>query len=69
MAHGLLSPEEDKEAAKQGWGLYHVYELNEKTWTLRILPTEAAELVVNMARNNQTLAQKALGLLTNYKGK
>lgn len=65
----LLTIEEDKEAAKQGWGIHHVYEMETDRWSIRILPAERAPAVVGMARANQPLALKALGLMSNYKGK
>ena len=67
--HDLLTVEEDKEAAKQGWGLHHVYELEAQRWSIRILPAEAAPHVVNLARANHPLPLKALGLMSNYRGK
>lgn len=65
----LLTKEEDAVAAQQGWGLYHVYDLAVKQWVIRILPTEAATHVVDMARAHQPLPLKALRLMTHYKGK
>lgn len=67
--HDLLTLEEDKLAAAQGWGLHHVYEMEARNWTIRILPTEAVPHVVNLARANHPLPLKALGLMTQYKGK
>ena len=67
--HDLLTTEEDQEAAKQGWGLHHVYEMEAKRWSIRILPAEAASHVVNLARANHPLPLKALGLMSNYRGK
>ena len=65
----LLSIEEDKQAAAQGWGLHHVYDMAVNQWGIRILPAEAATQVVNMARAGQALPLKAIRLMTNYKGK
>ena len=62
----LLTIEEDAEAAAQGWGLHHVYELELKQWVVRILPAEATPHVVTLARNNQVLPLKALRLMMNY---
>ena len=67
--HDLLTIEEDKIAAAQGWGLYHVYDMVVNQWVIRILPAEAATAVVALARNNQPLPLKALRLMTHYKGK
>ena len=69
MAHDLLTKEEDAIAAQQGWGLYHVYDMAVSQWVIRILPAEAATLVVNLAKNNHPLPLKALRLMTHYKGK
>lgn len=69
MAHDLLTLAEDAEAAKQGWGLHHVYEMEVRQWVIRILPPEAAPHVVTLARANHPLPLKALRLMTNYKGK
>lgn len=63
--HDLLTIEEDKEAAKNGWGLHHVFDLATDRWQISILPAEAAGLVVNLARNNHPLPLKALRLMTN----
>lgn len=65
MAHDLLTLTEDAEAAKQGWGLHHVYELEAQRWSIRILPAEAGPAVVNLARANHPLPLKALRLMTN----
>lgn len=67
--HDLLTIEEDKVAASQGWGLYHVYDMAVNQWVIRILPAETAPQVVNLARNNHPLPLKALRLMTHYKGK
>jgi hypothetical protein len=65
----LLTKDEDKVAADLGWGLYHVYDANVSQWIIRILPADAAEKVVGMARANNPVAIKALRLMTNYRGK
>lgn len=65
----LLTTEEDKAAADMGWGLYHVYDEKFNQWVIRILPTDAAEKVVGMARANNPVAIKALRLMTTYRGK
>ena len=67
--HDLLTAEEDRQAAAQGWGLHHVYEMEHRQWVIRILPAEATEGVINLARNNHPLPLKALRLMTHYKGK
>ncbi len=58
----LLTLEEDKAAAEQGWGLYHVYELSMQKWVVRVMPTEAAPIVVAQAKSGSPLAIKALRL-------
>lgn len=60
----LLSAEEDKAAAAQGWGIHHVYELEAQKWVVRVLPVEAAPVVVNLAKAGDRLALKALRILT-----
>lgn len=62
----LLTIEEVKEAQSQGWGLHHVYDLNTRAWSVRILPTPMALIVVNLARANQPLAQKALRIIKEH---
>lgn len=69
----LLSIEEDKAAAKQGWGLHHVYDQDVDQWVVRVLPITfrpplpdaktAGAYVVNLARSGDGLAQKALQIL------
>ncbi len=61
----LLTIEEDAAAAEQGWGLYHVYDAK---WVIRILPTTANELVVNLAKQGQRIPIKALRLLVQGTG-
>ena len=61
----LLTIEEDKAAAEQGWGLYHVYDEKADQWIVRILPADAAEKVVAMARTSAPLALRALTILSN----
>lgn len=61
--HGLLTDEEDKAAAAQGWGLFHVYDLAVTQWVIRVLPAEASPNVVNLAKTGDRLAVKALRIL------
>lgn len=61
--HGLLTDLEDKTAATQGWGLYHVYDLAVSQWVIRVLPAEAAPNVTNLARAGDALAIKTLRIL------
>lgn len=67
--HDLLTADEDRQAAAQGWGLHHVYDMAVNQWVIRILPAEATTYVVNLAKANQPLPLKALQLMTHYKGK
>ena len=61
--YDLLTAEEDKTAAAQGWGLYHVYDMAVTQWVIRVLPAEASPNVVNLARAGDRLAVKALRIL------
>ena len=61
--HDLMTPEEDKAAAAQGWALCHVYELEAQKWVVRVLPAGAASVVVNLAKEGNSLAVKALRLV------
>lgn len=73
MAHDLLTADEDKIAATQGWGIFHVYDQGVSQWVIRILSlglqpphnhSEAAGVhVVGLARSGQPVAQKALKIL------
>lgn len=69
MAHDLLTAEEDKLAAAQGWGLHHVYDMAVNQWVIRILPAAATDSVINLAKLNQPIPLKALKLMMHYKGK
>ena len=67
----LFTVEENKEAAKQGWGLSHVFDLATDKWRAQIITLnplwphcEAASThVINQARMGGALAQKALSLV------
>ena len=63
----LLTVEEAKAAASQGWSLGHVYDLATQRWRVMVLGSPSAEVVsqhvVHLARNGQPLALKALGLV------
>ena len=67
--HDLLTIEEDKIAATQGWGVYRVYDLETDKWSARILGTgepnseAATNHVIANARMNNPLHQKALRLV------
>ncbi len=58
----LLTKEESLVASALGWGLHHVYELEAKRWGIRILPADRAQVVVNLAKQGNPLALKALRL-------
>lgn len=60
---GLLTKEEDALAASQGWGVHHIYELETQKWVIRILPSTVAQSIVNLARQGNPLATKALRLV------
>lgn len=63
----LMTPDEDKAAALQGWSLEHVYDMEADRWRVMVLGQPSAEAageaVVSRARMGDTLAQKALGLI------
>ncbi len=63
----LLTIEEDKLAASQGWSLNYVYDLDTQKVRVMVLSSPSAEMggqyVVAQARQGSALAQKALGLV------
>lgn len=70
----LLTVEEAKQAAAQGWSLAHVYDLTTARWRVMVLGMPSAEAmgqqVVALARMGNPTAQKALALVMNSnKGK
>lgn len=69
MAHGLLSKEEDAAAARNGYGVYHVYDLSYNSWTVRLLPTNMVPHVMQLAQNKDEVALKALRTLQYFQGK
>lgn len=59
----------------QGWCLTHVYDTEKSRWSLNVLPTEfkggisashALGFVVQNAKMNNALCQKALGLISQF---
>lgn len=62
--HDLLTFEEDKVAAQQGWVLTHVYDMAVNQWVIRILPVTVVPQVVALAKTGNALALKALRILT-----
>ena len=61
--YDLLTLKEDEQAKKQGWGLYHVYDATDGRWRIGILPREAVHKVVELAKNRDETAIKALRLI------
>lgn len=71
--HDLLTNEEVKVAAAQGWCVHDVYSSALQRWHVQVLPTQfahplphadaAAAYVIGMARGGDKLAAKALGLV------
>lgn len=61
--HDLLTIEEDKAAAAQGWGVYHIYDMAVDQWVIRVLPVGAQPNVVIQAKAGNPLAVKALRIL------
>ena len=63
----LLTVEETKTAAAQGWSLGHVYDLATRRWRVMVLGSPSAEAVsqhvIHLARNGEPVALKALGLV------
>jgi hypothetical protein len=63
----LLTPLESAEAARHGWSLSHVYDLETARWRVMVLGMPNAEAVgqqiVGLARAGSPLAQKALSLV------
>jgi len=59
----LLTLKEDAQAKAQGWGLYHVYDAGKGLWHVGILPRDAAPKVIELAKNRDELAIKALRLI------
>lgn len=62
----LLTVEEDAQAAAQGWGLHHVYDLATHKWGARVLPAQAAPHVMHLARANHALPLKAMKIIKEY---
>ena len=67
--------EERAEAAKQGWGLFQIYDLEKSRWHMNILPlsfgthtsvVQAQTFVINQARARHPLCVKALSLMSQY---
>ncbi len=63
----MLTKDEEARAASQGWSLCHVYDLTKQRWALQIFGVPSAEragqLVIQLARTGDALAQKALRLI------
>ena len=63
----LLTIEESTSALAQGWGIHHVHDLGTASWLVRILPPQARQHVVNLAKAGHPIPQKALRLINHYK--
>lgn len=65
--HDLLTIEEDKAAAAQGWSVEYVYDLGTDRWIVAITgsptPHTALQGVYTRARQGDSLAIKALKLV------
>ncbi len=65
--HDLLTPDEDKTAASQGWSLEYVFDMTAQKWVTAITGApnaHAAQLTVYaLAKQGNALAIKALRLL------
>lgn len=59
----LLTIEEDKVAAAQGWGVYHIYDMAVDQWAVRVLPVTAQPNIIILAKQGNSLAVKALRLV------
>lgn len=59
----LLTIEEDKLAAAQGWALCHVYDMAVDQWVIRVLPVTAQPNIIILAKAGDSLAVKALRIL------
>lgn len=65
----LLTTLETTEAARRGWSVNHVYDLDAARWRVMVLGMPSAEAtsqqVIALARAGDTLAQKTLSLVMN----
>lgn len=70
-----LTKEERAEAAAQGWGLFHIYDMEKSKWHMNVLPlsfgphTSAMKVqgyVIAQARARHPLCVKALQLMAQY---
>lgn len=70
-----LTKEERAEAAAQGWGLFHIYDMEKSRWHVNVLPlsfgehntvAKAQAHVINQARARHPLSIKALQLMAQY---
>lgn len=71
MSNFDLLNEQDAVAAKaMGWSVDHVYHLDVARWVVQIYPADATAAVIDMARNNNPLAIRALQLvMAGHQGK
>lgn len=70
-----LTKEERAEAAAQGWGLFHIYDMQRQRWHMNVLPLAigpdstvmgAMNHVLSQARFNHPLSIKALRLMSQF---
>lgn len=70
-----LTRQEREEAAQQGWGLFHVYDMEKSRWVMNVLPLEigngkdataALNHVIAQAKFNHPLSIKALQLIAKF---
>ena len=70
-----LTKEERAEAARQGWGLFQIFDMEKRTWHMNVLPialgpnmsvVQVQTLVLSQARQRHPLSLKALRLISRY---
>jgi len=70
-----LTKEERAEAARQNWGLFHVFDADKQRWIRTVLPTplidgcragDALNQVIAQAKFNHSLSIKALRLMAQF---
>jgi hypothetical protein len=71
----LLTPCENQEAARQGWGIFNLYDATRSAWIVWPMPvrlkdgervSDTVSKVVALAKMNNELAIKALRLMTQH---
>lgn len=70
-----LTREERSTAAMQNWGLFHVFDLDKRRWSMNVLPLtfdggisaeKCLRFVIERARGNDSVALKALRLMAAF---